>query len=65
MLFRVDEMFNHLLDNLNARVKIELQKEGWAVIIDGEVYSWLKTKEQAYDVALKLMEMDIYEHGRY
>jgi len=49
--------FLSCVDIISNRLKIEQQPEGWAVIIDNEVYSWTDTESSAQDVAIRLSDL--------
>lgn len=59
MLYDACKTFESLVNTLAERVKIELQDEGYAIIIDGEVYTWTVTEDKAYDRAIQLIELGI------
>ena len=59
MFFNAGLAFVSLVDSLSERVKIEKQPEGWAVIIDNEVYTWAETEDSAMDFALRLIDLGI------
>lgn len=59
MLYDAGKTFESLVNTLAERVKIELQDEGYAIIIDGEVYTWTVTEDKAYDRAIQLIELGI------
>jgi len=59
MLYDACKTFESLVATLANRVKIELQDEGYAIIIDGEVYTWTVTEDKAYDRAIQLIELGI------
>lgn len=59
MHYDVNYLFHDMVKNLNDRVRIEYQPEGWAVIIDNEVYTWAKTKDRAHDFALRLIDAGV------
>lgn len=54
-----DQLVRDLIKNLNNRIRIEHQPEGWAIIIDNEVYTWATTRNHAYDFALRLIKAGI------
>jgi hypothetical protein len=59
MIYEVEQMFYDVVNESDGRVRIESQPEGWAVIIDNEVYTWAKTKDRACDVALRLVDAGV------
>jgi len=59
MLYDAGKTFESLVNTLAERVKIELQDEGYAIIIDGEVYTWTVTEDKAYDRAIQLIELGV------
>jgi len=59
MLYDAGKTFESLVATLANRVKIELQDEGYAIIIDGEVYTWTVTEDKAYDRAIQLIELGV------
>ena len=59
MLYDAGKTFESLVATLANRVKIELQDEGYAIIIDGEVYTWTVTEEKAFDRAIQLIELGV------
>jgi len=56
MLINAKTLFCSMVETLAKRVSIELQTEGWAVIIDGETVTWSSTEDKAVDVAIKLID---------
>jgi hypothetical protein len=55
MLYNVGEMFAAKVEELARRCRIEKQAEGWAVIIDGEVWTWAVSERRAYDIGAALL----------
>jgi hypothetical protein len=58
-LFEVDRVFAGLVETLARRVKLEHQEPGWAIIIDGEIYTWAVTHRRAEDIAINLIESGV------
>lgn len=59
MLINVFDSFASLVEKLATRVKIEHQSEGYAVIIDGVVYTWAVNETRARDIAIDLIETGV------
>jgi hypothetical protein len=49
-------VFEQLVATLSQRGRVYHDTEGWAVEIDGEVWTWATTEHKAHDLAIKLIE---------
>ena len=56
MLVDTGAAFHSLVEQLASRCLVELQQEGWAVIIDGETVTWSVSETAAHNLAIKLIE---------
>lgn len=59
MLINVFESFQRLVEEAARRCRVEQQEPGWAVYIDGELYTWCITERKAYDLGLALIESGV------
>jgi hypothetical protein len=57
MLVDAGECMKSLVAELAQRVRIEPQPEGWAVIVDGVVWTWAVSEQRACDTAVQLIEL--------
>lgn len=59
MLINAFECFQELVIEAARRCRVEQQEQGWAVYIDGELYTWCITERKAYDLGLALIESGV------
>lgn len=48
--------FQSMVEDISRRCRVYLDDEGWAIEIDGEVWTWAVNERKAHDLAIKLIE---------